>query len=158
MMQKPPRKKLANPADRWFDPTGMRFETLGPLSLSNNGEAVPLGGRKQRTLLAVLVLQRNEVVTRDHLVDALWGQRPPRSAAESLDTYVYRLRKLLGHERLAHEAGGYLLHVEPGELDADDFERLVANATAAAEKGDYDAALRELTVALELWRGPAWGD
>src|ERR1700683_4243542 len=105
MMQTPPRKKLANPADRWFQPAGMRFETLGPLSLSNNGEAVPLGGRKQRTLLAVLVLQRNKAVTRDH-----------------------------------HLAG------------------LVAKASAAAENGDYDAALRELTVALALWRGPAWGD
>src|ERR1700733_1525944 len=136
----------------------MRFETLGPLSLWNNGEAVPLGGQKQRTLLAVLMLQRNEVVTRDHLVDALWGQRPPRSAADSLDTYVYRLRKLLAHDRLEREAGGYLLRVEPGELDIDEFERLVANAGGATENGDYRATLSELTVALALWRGPAWGD
>jgi YVTN family beta-propeller protein len=136
----------------------MRFETLGPLSVSSDGEAVPLGGRKQRTLLAVLLLHRNEVVARDHLVDALWGERPPRSAVESLDTYVYRLRKLLGHDRLAHEAGGYLLRVEPGELDVDEFERLVADAGEATESGDYQAAVSELTVALALWRGPAWGE
>ena len=136
----------------------MRFEVLGPLSVSEDGEAVSLGGRKQRTLLAVLLLHRNEVVARDHLVDALWGQRPPRSAAESLDTYVYRLRKLLGHDRLEREAGGYLLHIEPGELDADEFERLVASASAATENADYEAALGELTVALALSRGPAWGD
>jgi len=158
MMHTQPRKKLANPEDRWFHPTSMRFEALGPLSVSQDGEAVSLGGLKQRTLLAVLLQQRNEVVARDHLVDALWGQRPPRSAAESLDTYVYRLRRLLGHDRLVRVAGGYLLRVEPGEFDADEFERLVASAGAAAETGDYDAAFSELTVALALWRGPAWGD
>ena len=133
MIRTRPRKKLANRADRWFHPTDMRFQTLGPLSVSSNGEAVSLGGPKQRTLLAVLLLHRNEVVARDYLVDALWGERPPRSAVESLDTYLYRLRKLLGHDRLAREAGGYLLRVEPGELDADEFERLVAGAGAATE-------------------------
>jgi YVTN family beta-propeller protein len=136
----------------------MRFGTLGPLSVSDNGVAVSLGGRKQRTLLAVLLLHRNEVVARDRLVDALWGERQPRSAVESIDTYVYRLRKLLGPDRLAHEAGGYLLRVEPGELDVDEFERLVAAAGAATESGDYQAAVSELTVALALWRGPAWGE
>ena len=158
MMQSPRRTKVANPADRWFHPTGMRFEALGPLSVSQDGEAVPLGGRKQRTLLAVVLLHHNEVVTRDHLVDALWGERPPPSAAKSLDTYVYRLRKLLGPDRLEREPGGYLLHVEPGELDVDEFERLVVSAGAAAESLDYEAALGELTLALGLWRGSAWGD
>src|SRR3984957_13228401 len=105
MMQKPPRKKLANPADRWFDPTGMRFEVLGPLSVSNNGEAVPLGGRKQRTLLAVLLLHASQPVSRARLVDALWAEQRPASWAESLDSYLYRLRRLLGHDRLSHEAG-----------------------------------------------------
>ena len=95
-------------------------------------------------MLAVLLLDHNEVVTRDHLVDALWGERPPPSAAKSLDTYVYRLRKLLGHDRLEREPGGYLLHVEPGELDADEFERLIVSAGAAAESLDYEAALGEL--------------
>jgi YVTN family beta-propeller protein len=136
----------------------MRFEALGPLSVSQDGEAVSLGGRKQRTLLAVLVLHRNVVVARDDLVDALWGQGPPRSAGQSLDTYVYRLRRLLGQDRLTREAGGYRLRVEPGELDADEFEGLVACAGAAAENGDHGAALRDLTGALALWRGPAWGE
>jgi YVTN family beta-propeller protein len=158
MMHTPSRKKVANPADRWFHPTGMRFEALGALSVSSNGEAVSLGGRKQRTLLAVLLLHANEAVPRAQLVDGLWGERPPRSAAKSLDTYVYRLRKLIGHDRLAHEAGGYLLHVEPGELDVAEFERLVASAVTATESGDYHATLGELTLALALWRGPAWGD
>ena len=158
MMKTAPGKKLEYEVDRWFHPTAMRFEVLGPLSVSKNGGAVSLGGRKQRTLLAVLLLRANEAVPRNQLVDALWGERPPPSWAESLDSYVYRLRKLIGHDRLAHEAGGYLLHVEPGELDADEFERLVTSSGVMAENGDCDAALRELTVALALWRGPAWGD
>ena len=132
----------------------MRFEVLGPLSVSLNGRAVSLGGHKQRTLLAVLLLHANEVVSRDQLVDALWGERPPPSAAESLDTYVYRLRKLVGHDRLAREAGGYLLRVEAGELDAEQFERLVASA--GRRWRDADELARELTDALALWRGPAW--
>ncbi len=136
----------------------MRFEVLGPLSVSNNGEAVPLGGRKQRTLLAVLLLHASQPVSRARLVDALWAEQRPASWAESLDSYLYRLRRLLGHDRLSHEAGGYLLHVEPDELDAYEFEQLVTSATAATEAGDHDEALTDLTGALSLWRGPAWGD
>jgi DNA-binding SARP family transcriptional activator len=158
MMHTAPGKKLECAADRWFHPAGMRFGVLGPLSLSKDGEAVPLGGRQQRTLLAVLLLHANEAVPRAQLVEALWEEQPPPSWAESLDSYLYRLRKLLGHNRLERKAGGYLLHVEPGELDADEFERLVASAGAAAENADYAAALGELTVALALCRGPAWGD
>src|ERR1700735_3674792 len=106
----------------------MRFSVLGPLSVSLDGEAVPLGGRKQRTLLAVLLLHANEVVPRDELMDALWGERVPPSPAESLDAYVYRRRKLLGHDRLLRARGGYVLHVEAGELDVDAFENLAASA------------------------------
>ena len=131
--------------DGWFHPSGMRFAVLGPLSISQNGGPVSLGGRKQRTLLAVLLLHANDVVHRDQLIDALWGEEPPPSAAESLDTYVYRLRKALGHDRLPRNAGGYLLRVEPGELDVDRFERLVASAGSAAEAGDHAAAVGALT-------------
>ncbi len=121
----------------------------GPLSL---------GGRKQRTLLTVLLLHANEVVSRDQLIDAMWGERLPPSAAESLDAYVYRLRKLLGHDRLPRARGGYMLRVGPGELDVDEFERLVASARRLAEAGDHRAAVDPLTQALALWRGPAWAD
>ncbi len=114
---------------------------------------LPLGGRKQRLLLAELLLARGGVVSREKLIDGLWGERPPPSAAESLDTYVYRLRKTLGHDRLVREAGGYRLRVEPDELDADRFEQLVATASCAADAGDHAAAAAKLTEALELWRG-----
>src|ERR1700721_2015564 len=107
---------------------GMRFEALGPLSVSHDGDAVSLGGRKQRTLLAVLLLYRNETVSRGKLVEALWREDPPPSWAETLDSYLYRLRKLLGHDRIVREAGGYVIRLEPGEFDVDEFERLVRAA------------------------------
>ena len=136
----------------------MRFAVLGPLEVSLDRGPLSLGGRKQRTLLAVLLLHANKVVSRDQLIDALWGERLPPSAAESLDAYVYRLRKLLGHDRLPRERGGYMLRVGPGELDVDEFERLVASARRSAEAEDHRAAVDPLTEALALWRGPAWAD
>ncbi len=154
-----PRKKLelAGGDARCFHP-GMRFAVLGPLAVSPDGQPVSLGGRKQRTLLALLLLHANEVVSRDRLIDALWGESPPPSTDKSLDTYVYRLRKLLGHDRLEREAGGYLLRVEPGELDVDQFELLLASADCASDMEDHRAAATVLAEALALWRGPAWAD
>ena len=136
----------------------MRFAILGPIELSVDGRPVPLGGLKQRALLAFLLLHANEVISRDRLIDALWGECPPPSASESLDTYVYRLRKLVGRDRLARRGSGYLLSVEAGELDADRFELLVAGARQAADGGDGRGAVRMLTDALALWRGPALAD
>jgi YVTN family beta-propeller protein len=106
----------------------------------------------------MLLLHANEVVSRDQLIDALWGERPPGSAAESLDAYVYRLRKLLGHDRVPRQGSGYVLCVEPGELDVDEFERLVASAGRCAQHGDHGAAASTFTEALALWHGPAWAD
>ena len=136
----------------------MRFAILGPTELSVDGRPVPLGGPKQRALLAFLLLHANEAVSRDRLIDALWGESPPPSASESLDTYIYRLRKLIGHDRLARRGSGYVLSVEPGELDAGRFELLVTNASQAADAGDCRGAARILADALALWRGPALAD
>jgi YVTN family beta-propeller protein len=136
----------------------MRFLVLGPLSVSLDGVPVSLGGRKQRMLLAVLLLHANQVVSRDQLIDALWGERPPASATESLVAYLYRLRKLLGYDRLPREAGGYLLRVEADELDADRFERLVASARRDADDGEHRGTVDALAEALGLWRGSAWAD
>jgi YVTN family beta-propeller protein len=136
----------------------MRFAVLGPLEVFLNRGPLSLGGRKQRMLLAVLLLHANEVVSRDELMDALWGERLPPSVAESLDAYVYRLRKLLGHDRLLRDRGGYVLRVQPGELDADAFEELAASAGRAAAWGDHETTIDALTDALALWHGPAWAD
>src|ERR1700689_4009691 len=119
----------------------MRFAVLGPLEVFPDRGPLSIGGRKQRTLLAVLLLHANEVVSRDGLVDALWGERLPPSVAESLDAYVYRLRKLLGHDRLLRDRGGYVLRVQPGELDADAFEQLAASAGRSAVTGDHETTI-----------------
>ena len=99
-----------------------------------DGSELPLGGPKQRAVLAVLLLARNEVVSRDRLVEALWGDRAPPTAQRSLDSYVSRLRRLLGADRLVRRAPGYALRVDPGELDLDRFEALVGGARAGVPR------------------------
>ena len=92
----------------------MVFRVLGPLAVEHEGRSLPLGGHKQRAVLALLLLHANRVVSRDVLVDGLWGGEPPRSALHSLEVYVSRLRKLVG-ARLQTRPAGYVLEVEPDE-------------------------------------------
>lgn len=137
----------------------MRFLVLGPLeATSSDGARISLGGPKQRRLLALLLLHANHVVRRDHLIDSAWGDAPPPSVQESLDAYIYRLRRGLGHDRIARRDGGYLLQVAPGELDASDFEQLVDQASRAAKAGEHSAAIAGFEQALDLYRGPAWSE
>jgi peptide/nickel transport system substrate-binding protein len=123
-----------------------------------DGRPLPLGGGKQRTLLAVLLLHPNEAVSRDRLIDAVWGENPPPSAHRSLDTYVSRLRRALGRDRLVRQAGGYVLVVEPGERDVDRFEERLRAARESTAAGDSAAAAAQTRTALALWRGPALAD
>ncbi len=136
----------------------MRFAMLGPVEVWLDGRSVPLGGPKQRAVLAILLLHANRPVSRDQLIDALWGSHPPPSADASLDAYVYRLRKMLGRDRLPRQATGYTLRVEPGELDVDRFDSLVERAARATGAGDVAGGARDLREALALWRGPALAD
>jgi YVTN family beta-propeller protein len=136
----------------------VRFAVLGPVELWVEGRLVPLGGPKQRALLAFFLLHANQAVSRDRLIDALWGESPPPSASESLDAYIYRLRRLVGHERLVRRGSGYVLSVKAGELDADRFGLLVTSARIAADAGDSRGAAGMLAEALALWRGPALAD
>jgi DNA-binding SARP family transcriptional activator/ABC-type transport system substrate-binding protein/streptogramin lyase len=136
----------------------VEFAVLGPVEVRIEGEAAPLGGPKQRALLALLLLNGNAVVSRDRLIDGLWGERPPSSAQRSLDTYVSRLRAVVGNERIERRTPGYLLHVEPGELDLDRFEALLEEGRAASAAGDAAAARDRLREALALWRGRALAD
>jgi predicted ATPase/DNA-binding SARP family transcriptional activator len=122
----------------------MDFRILGALEVSSNGEALDLGGPKQRELLAVLLLHANEVVSHDRLIDALWEDDPPAGARKALQMHVSGLRKLLGRDRVRTEASGYLLRLEHGELDLERFLEL-------QEQG-------KLQDALALWHGPALGD
>ena len=98
-------------------------------------QRVALGGPKQRALLALLLLRANEVVSRGRLIDALWGERAPASAERSLDSYVSRLRTVLGAERIERRAPGYRLRVDAEELDFGRFEVLLERGQAAAAAG-----------------------
>jgi DNA-binding SARP family transcriptional activator len=140
----------------------MDFLILGPLEVRHSAGPLPLGGQKQRSLLALLLLNANHVVSRDRLVDELWGGRPPDTATTALHGHVSQLRKLLEPDRAPGAPGtvlvtrepGYLIALEPGQLDLDRFERLVA---ASRDQPPAEAAVM-LRRALALWRGPALAD
>jgi DNA-binding SARP family transcriptional activator len=128
----------------------MEFRLLGPLEARAGGGLLPLGGAKQRALLALLLLNANRVVARERLVDELWGEQPPETAVESLQVYVSRLRKVLPKGALVTRPPGYALEVDPEAIDLQRFERLVAEAREA----EPAQASRLLAEALALWRGP----
>src|SRR5215218_3829413 len=92
----------------------LEFRLLGPLEVEQNGRVLAVGGRRQRALLTVLLLHANTVVPRDRLIDALWGESPPETAANALQVAVHALRKLLGADRIVTRGRGYLLCVEAG--------------------------------------------
>ena len=118
---------------------------LGPLEVvGDDGAAVALGGRRPRALLTQLLLHANSPVPSDRLIDAVWGEEPPAGAHAALQVHVHALRKALGADRIFTRPPGYLVRVEPGELDVERFERHLA-----------DTQPRE---ALALWRGPALAD
>ena len=127
----------------------MEFRILGPLEVLEEGRPFALGGAKQRALLAVLLLHANGVVSRDRLIDELWGGEPPDTAHTALQVHVSQLRKLLGRDTIVTQTPGYLIRVSDGELDLHRFERLVATARAE-EPAQVARLLRE---ALALWRG-----
>jgi DNA-binding SARP family transcriptional activator len=135
----------------------LEFRILGPLQVLDEGRPLPLGGAKQRSTLAMLLLGRNRVVARDRLIEGLWGASPPPTAGSTLDTYLSRLRRLLpgdgGAARLVTQPPGYRLRVEAGELDLERFETLLDRAQTAYACGDARTTARDLRDALALFRG-----
>ncbi len=133
----------------------MEFRILGPLEVIERGRPLQLGGVRQRTLLAVLLLNANSVVSQDRLLDELWGERTPAAGATALRVRVSQLRKALGtKEVVVTRRPGYLLRAEPDELDLHRFERLLDEAREAGP----EVAAEKLRSALALWRGPALAD
>ena len=130
------------------------FRILGPLEVSDEAGPLLLGGLKQRAVLALLLLDAGRVVSVDRLIDALWGEQPPRTAATSLQNFISALRKLLGPETLETKSPGYRLNIKPGELDLDRF-RTAVEKSRKAEAAERSSALHE---ALALWRGPPLAD
>ncbi len=137
----------------------MEFRLLGPVEARRDDRPIALGGAKPLALLALLLLHANEVVSRDRLIDALWSDRLPGSAEHSLDVQVSRLRKAFApDELLITRSGGYVLEVEPDQIDARRFEQRLEEGRRANAAGRSAAALEVLEEALGLWHGQALAD
>jgi DNA-binding SARP family transcriptional activator/tetratricopeptide (TPR) repeat protein len=131
----------------------MDFRILGPLEVTKDQQALVLGAAKQQVFLAVLLLHPNEGVSVSRLVDELWGDAPPATAAKVVQGYVSSLRKVLGAQTIITGAGGYFARVEPDCLDAGRFESLAAEGRAFMPN-DPARAVELFGRALRLWRGP----
>lgn len=137
----------------------MQLRILGPLEAECDGRLLELGRRKQRLLLAVLVLNANRVVSVSDLIEALWSGAPPADAAAGLQVQVSRLRRALACPRAGDEdriqtcRPGYLVRVTAEEVDAHRFERLAAEGRQAVAAGRHVEAAERLDTALSLWRG-----
>jgi DNA-binding SARP family transcriptional activator len=144
----------------------MDFRILGPLEVHADGEPLSLAGIKQRSVLALLLLNANEAVSVDRLVDELWPELARERAVAALQVHVWQLRKRLEPGRapgapgrvLVTKAPGYLIRVAPGELDLERFEAACAQGRAALAAGDPEVAAARLRDALALWRGPPLAD
>jgi predicted ATPase/DNA-binding SARP family transcriptional activator len=130
---------------------------LGALEVVRDGSVVAVPAGRRRALLAHLAWRANEPVSRERLIDVLWGEQPPETAANALQVHVHGLRKLLG-DRVETHGTAYLLRLAPGELDVARFEDLVGHARAALTQDDPEAAAGLADEALALWRGPALAD
>ena len=136
----------------------VEFRILGPLEAGVDGGVVQLGGPRQRAVLAILLAQANEVVPVERLIDGVWDEEPPDTAANLLQGYVSQLRKLLGKETIHTRGRGYVAVVPDGALDLHRFERHAAAAMTERAEGRPDEAAAEMGHALALWRGPALSD
>jgi predicted ATPase/DNA-binding SARP family transcriptional activator len=147
-------------AGRWPGGSSVfELRLLGPVQAVRAGRDVPLGGPRQRALLALLALDPGRVVPAGRLVEELWLGRPPLGAAKTLRSYVSRLRSALAPDvTLLPRGGGYVLSADPGQLDVRRFDALVAEGQAALAGGEAVAAGNRFREALGLWRGPALAD
>jgi class 3 adenylate cyclase/DNA-binding winged helix-turn-helix (wHTH) protein len=132
----------------------MEFLILGALEARDGQRSVPLGAPKPRTLLGVLLLHTDEVVTTERLVEELWGERPPATAQKLVQGYVHALRKQLGSDTVETVGHGYRLRLAPHSLDLADFQRLIEEASRAP----LEEAVELRSRALSLWRGPPLAD
>jgi DNA-binding SARP family transcriptional activator/basic membrane lipoprotein Med (substrate-binding protein (PBP1-ABC) superfamily) len=138
----------------------IEFRLLGPLEARADGRPLPLGGGKQRAVLAVLLLRAGEVATIDRLVEEVWGDSPPPAAAHTIESYVSRLRRLLDERggRIVRRGDGYVLELAGAAVDVRESERLASAAALALAEQRHDEAARLARQALPLWRGPVLAD
>jgi DNA-binding SARP family transcriptional activator/tetratricopeptide (TPR) repeat protein len=136
----------------------MEFSVLGPLAVTVDGRPVGLGGRRRRSVLAVLLGTPNRPVSADRLVDTVWGGRPPRTATDNLRLYIHELRRLLGPDRILRHGRGYAVVVRDGELDSERFDALARRGRELLTSAGADAAGAALREGLALWRGDPYAD
>jgi DNA-binding SARP family transcriptional activator len=153
-----PRTSSENPVSE------LRFELLGPLVIRHGNRDVAPSAPKLRLILATLLFNANKPVGASALIKELWGEDAPRTAHATLQTYMFKLRRLfrvvlgLSVENVTNEvlqtcSGGYILRVDPRQLDITEFEQLVTAGSAAMHAGDYERAADNLRRSLALWRG-----
>ncbi|WP_106193040.1 AfsR/SARP family transcriptional regulator [Umezawaea tangerina] len=137
----------------------MEFRVLGPVEAYRSGTAVPVGGPKPRTLLALLAVHAGRVVSQEQLVDAVWGDDPPEQTRAAVYTYVSTLRRAFGDDAdvLGRSGGGYLLDAASDLVDLHVFTAEVGAGRRALAEGDIEEAAARFTAALSVWRGPALG-
>lgn len=135
----------------------MEYRVLGSFEVISDHGHVGLGPPKQRAVLAILLLHVGEIVPTDRLIELVWGEHPPRTAAHSIQLYVSELRRALGSDHrgpvIETRSPGYLLRVEPDRIDARRFEERVLEGTRAIAAGDPARGAAALGAALDLWRG-----
>jgi DNA-binding NarL/FixJ family response regulator/DNA-binding SARP family transcriptional activator len=135
----------------------VEYRILGPLDVVDEGELVPLGRPKERLVLAILLLHANEFVSRERLIDEVWGESPPATARKAVNVYVSQLRKSLacnGEDPITTGDGGYRLGVDDDGLDVAHLQQLLVAARERAAVGDLETAAELLREAVALWRGP----
>jgi DNA-binding SARP family transcriptional activator len=136
----------------------VEFQLLGPVKARAAGSPVEIGGPRQRAVLALLLLHANRVLPSELLIDDVWGERPPPSAASTLSSYVSRLRRALGADALLSAPAGYELRVAPERIDVLRFRALAEEGRAHLARGEPRRAAAALQDALSLWRGEPFGD
>jgi DNA-binding SARP family transcriptional activator len=137
---------------------GVAYRVLGPLEALVEGRPAALGAPRHRALLVLLLAQANAVVPVHRLIDEIWGDAPPASAANLVQGAVSHLRKVLGRDAIVTRGAGYVVTVAPNALDLHRFERLAEEGSLALEQGGFEEAAAALAAALDLWFGPALAD
>jgi DNA-binding SARP family transcriptional activator len=149
--------------ERAFGRAGlMRFRILGHLQVQGPDGWTAINAAKWRSLLACLLVRPGQLVSTESLIFELWGDNPPSTANNMVSIYVHRLRKeVIGDAEgriLVRQAPGYLLRVEPGDVDIQVFQALVGQGRSELAARRADRAAELLGEALGLWRGPLLAD
>lgn len=149
--------EMTSASEGHIESASVEIAVLGPIAVRRPGGLEEVKGHRTRALLAALVVSANHVVGAEQLIDVVWGEEPPRTAASTLQSHVSKLRGLLGEGAIPHMGDGYLLSADCDQIDACVFERTVREATSCLGV-DPDRARTLTREALMLWRGTPYGD